>query len=529
MVTASSFSALLRFTVFSRLWRSSCVWITALFALTVALAAGNADHGSEDDATAASDAQANEKGDAQQHGSGEKLEMPPPLHEDGIYRVFVVPIEGPITQPQFFLLRRALKEAIEEQVDVVILNMDTPGGELGTTLEMMEALSKFSGTTVTFVNDEAISAGSYIAISTDYIFFAPGGIMGAAEAVMGTGEDIAAGMQRKINSYLRAKVRTLSDQHRYRADVQRAMMDPDFEFIIDGEVLKAPGELLTLTATEATRLYGEPPVPLLAEAIVPSIEDLLEHLFGPDAYELRNFEVTWSEKFALWFKGIAPILLGVGLLMLFIEFKTPSFGVIGGIGIALLLLVFASNYFAGLAGNEEILVFILGVILLTVEVFVVPGTMVAGVLGLVLIVGSLLWAMADVWPTEDFSISADLFYVPLMQVAIGFIIAFVLAGLLMRYLPGGGLFQRLVLTGDVSGPLPATDPADLSQPAQRLPAGSLPAPGARGIAVSPLRPQGQIEIDGQRFPARLDHGTAPRGVSVEVTGHGDFSVLVKRQ
>ena len=90
------------------------------------------------------------------------------------------------------------------------------------TIACMDALDKFDGTTITFVDTEAISAGSYIAIATDDIYFAPKGIMGAAEAVTGTGEDIAEGMQRKINSYLRAKVRMLAESQRYRGDVQRA-------------------------------------------------------------------------------------------------------------------------------------------------------------------------------------------------------------------------------------------------------------------------------------------------------------------
>ncbi|WOO42469.1 NfeD family protein [Rubellicoccus peritrichatus] len=452
----------------------------------------------------------------------EKVPLPEP--PEGGWDVYVVPIEGPINSPQLYILRRALKEAIENDVEVVILDMDTPGGELGVTLEMMEALDNFEGETITFVNSEAISAGSYIAIATNDIYFSPRGIMGAAEAVTGTGENINESMQRKISSYLRAKVRVLSKTHRYRGDVQRAMMDPDYVLEIDGEVLKEEGELLSVTADEAVALYGNPPQPLLASGIADSVEDLLAHKYGEGNTNIRTFEVTWSEELAKWFKGIVPLLMGVGVILLFIEMKTPSFGVVGGIGIGLILLVFASNYFAGMAGHMEVVVFIIGVLLVVAEVFLFPGTLVAGLVGALMMAGALLWAMADIWPTSEGGYKVDWSSVEkgVQNLLIAGAIALAGMAVLWRFLKGSGLYRHVVSEGH-SGEV---DPVSVAGGKSQAGA-TLPDLGTKGVAITNLRPTGMVEIDGYRFEATATAGQIDQGSKIVVVGRASFSLKVE--
>lgn len=452
--------------------------------------------------------------------------------------VYVVPIKGEINRTQLFILRRALKEAIQNEIDTVVLDMDTPGGAAGVTLEMMEALQRFPGKTITYVNSEAMSAGSFISMATSEIWFAPDGIMGAAEAVSGGGQEIGEGMQRKIRSYLHAKVRSMQSESRYRADVQRAMMDPTFVLEIDGTVLSKEGELLSLTAAEAAKTYGEPPEPLLSSGTVDNVDELLDHALGAGNYTIRQYELTWSESFAKWFQALAPLLMGAGIMLLFIEFKTPGFGIVGGAGIALLLLVFGSNYFAGLAGYEALLVFLLGVALLGVEVLVVPGTLVAGGLGVLLILGSLLWAMADIWPqgAEGFVFSADLFTRPLLNLGIGLVIAVFGSILIAKLLPRTRAGRSLILSASVGGKDPllagggqrSIDLQGAASPTTQNAEDALPAIGRRGIAVTPLRPSGQVEIDGRRYEARLRLGQIDKGEIVEVIGHRDFALLVQK-
>lgn len=166
-------------------------------------------------------------------------------------KVYKVKIDGQISSPQLYILKRAIRAANADGAKILIVDMDTPGGDLDTTIKIMETLENFGGKTICYVNPNAISAGSFIAAACDEIYFSPKGVMGAAEAVNASGADIDKSMQRKLTSFLGAKVRSLNKENPRRAEVQRAMNDPEFELKIGGKVLKKKGELLTLTADEA--------------------------------------------------------------------------------------------------------------------------------------------------------------------------------------------------------------------------------------------------------------------------------------
>ncbi len=446
-----------------------------------------------------------------------------PNPPEGGFDVYVVPISGPIGKPQLYILRRALKEAIENDVETIILDMDTPGGRLDVTLEMMEALGNFKGETITYVNDEAISAGSYISIACNDIYFSPGGIMGAAAVISGGGEEIGETMKQKIDSYLKAKVRVVSGDNRYRADVQRAMMDSSYELEIDGNILKEKDELLSLTADEAAQTYGNPPEPLLSSGTYESVDDLLNARYGAGNYNIREFHLSWSEEFAKWFETIAPVLFGIGVLMIIIEIKTPSFGVIGGLGIALVVIVFVSNYFAGLAGNEPILLFLLGVVLIVIEIFIMPGIVVALALGALCILSALIWSMADIWPTPDggITVSPDALWSAAKDALLAFCIAGIGLVLAWRYLPESPLFRPLISTGSVKG-VSVTNAGNSSGEQ-----GGQPEIGATGRVTKELRPIGQVEIDGQLYTARCNHGQINCGQRIRVTQHKDFTLIVE--
>jgi membrane-bound serine protease (ClpP class) len=274
--------------------------------------------------------------------------------------VLVIPVRDEIASPILYVIRRGLKEATDRGIKTVVLDMDTPGGSAGVMLEIMEALDKFPGQKVTYVNSEAISAGAIIASVSDEIYFAPKGVMGSADVVTATGEDLPAAMKRKVDSYLSAKIEVYSRHSPRRADVIKAMRIPDFELKLDDTVIKPKGELLTLTAEKAIALYGDPPTPLLAVGIADSLDAMLAAKFNGRAIEKFELEVTWSEQVAQYLSKIRSLLLGLGLLALFIEFKTPGFGFFGVSGIVLLALFFVTNSVAGLAGNEPIIVFGIG-------------------------------------------------------------------------------------------------------------------------------------------------------------------------
>ncbi|MDI1334812.1 MAG: NfeD family protein [Lacunisphaera sp.] len=438
--------------------------------------------------------------------------------------VYVIPVRDEINKPTLFILRRGLKEAIEQKADAVVLDMNTPGGELGVTFEIMEALGKFPGLTMTFVNKEAMSAGAFISASTAEIYFTPNGVIGAAAPVLSTGGDVDKTMKQKIVSYLRARMRANSEGKGYRGQVISAMIDEDYELKIGDKVLKPKGELLSLTATEALEKYGEPPQALLGAGKAADIEALLNTRFGANGYEVRNFKVTWSEELAQYLTAFSPVLMGLGLLALFIEFKLPGHGVFGVIGAVLLAVVFFGSYVAGFSGHEPVLVFALGLLLVAVEVFFFPGVAIVAMAGLGLMLGSLVWAMTDLWPGQPLTVawSGDAFVTPLQNLGLGLVLSLVLGAALLRFLPKGWMWDKMVVGSTIGG---AAQIAGVSQE-DAAAVGSLI--GQRGVAVTVLRPSGQVEIAGRRYEATVEIGAVDAGDAVVVRGRNDFALIVQK-
>ncbi len=436
----------------------------------------------------------------------------------------IIPIRAQIAQPELYILRRGLKEAIEQKVDTIVLDMETPGGALDVTFDILKALEKFPGKTVTYINREAISAGALIAAGTDEIYFAPGGVIGAAAPVLATGADLDVTMREKIVSYLKVRVRSMSEGKGYRGEVISAMIDSDSEFKIGEEVIKKKGELLSLTASEAVKTYGDPPQALLGAGIAENLDDLLDRLHGAGNYTAVRLEVSWSERLAQYLTSLTPILLAGGLLCLFIEFKTPGFGIFGIAGIVLLAVVFFGHQVAGLSGYEPLLCFLLGLVLVGLEVFVFPGVMVLALTGAALMFGSLVWAMLDLWPGEPVSLSGDVLLRPLANVMAGVVLAVGFFLVLLKFLPQGGPWGRMVLESAVGG-----EPGAI-RALHGAAAGALAGKdliGQSGAAATALFPSGQVEIAGHRYEAKLAVGFADAGVPVRVTGVSEFGLMVE--
>ncbi len=439
-------------------------------------------------------------------------------------KVLIIPIRAQIAKPELYILRRGLKEAIEQKIDTVVLDMETPGGALDVTFDMLKALEKFPGRTVTYVNREALSAGALISAGTHDIYFSPGSVIGAAAPVTAEGGDLGDTMRHKIVSYLKARVRSVSAGKGYRAEVISAMIDSDVELKIGDVVIKPKGELLSLTAQEAMKTYGDPPVSLLGSGIAEDIDALLDKLHGAGNHTSVRLEVTWSERLAQYLTSVTPLLLAIGLLCLFIEFKTPGFGVFGITGILLLGLIFFGQSAAGLSGHEPILFFLLGVLLVVVELLFFPGTLLPALIGVTLMLGSLVWAMLDLWPGEPLTLSGEKLLSPLANVMAGVVIAVAVFLAILKFLPKGGLWGGMVLESSVGGE-PRTIRALNSIEPDAPEAGSLI--GQEGIAATGLFPSGQVEIAGKRYEARIAIGFATAGTPVTVTAISEFGLVVE--
>ena len=454
-------------------------------------------------------------------GQPEKDERPVDPAAPKASRIYVIPVREQIGSAVLYIVRRGLKEAIEQKADAVILDMKTPGGGLGPTLEIMEAIAKFPGTTITYVNNEAMSAGAFISATTEEIWFAPSGIIGAAAPVSVGGQEVESTMRQKVVSYLKARIRATSEGRGYRGEVVSAMIDADYQLKIGDKVIKDKGELLSLTASEAAKLYGEPPRTLLSAGTAKTLDDLIAQRFGPGRATVTTLAVTWSESLAVWLNAISTVLLGVGLLALYIEFKTPGFGIFGIVGIVCLAIVFLSSYVAGLSGHEPMLVFGLGLILVAVEIFFFPGIVLLALTGLLLMLGSLVWAMADLWPNEPISTAwaGDAFVAPFTNLGLGLVIAVALGLALARWLPRGWFWDKMVVQSTVGGAAQVAGGSDDANLAGLL--------GREGVAATTLRPGGQVEVDGRRYEARVEIGAIDRGRRVVVTAYSDFGLIVE--
>jgi membrane-bound serine protease (ClpP class) len=389
----------------------------------------------------------------------------------------------------------------------------------------MEALQKFPSQSIAYINKEAMSAGAFISASTGEIFFAPGGVIGAAAPVTSGGGDIDATMKDKLVSYMKGKVRAVSEGKGYRGEVVSAMIDKDYELKIGEKVIKAKGSLLTLTASEALEEYGEPPQALLGAGKAGDITALLTAKYGAGNFEVKNFEVTWSESLAKYLTALSPILMGLGMLALFIEFKTPGFGWPGTVGILLLALVFLGSYVAGLSGHEPALLFAVGVVLVAAELVFFPGLVVVALTGIVFMMGALVWAGADYWPNQPMTVnfSGAMLEQPLINLGVALLIAVGLFAVFLKYLPKTGIYQHLAVQGA------STTPAQTSGVSPRGAAEVDSLIGRRGVAVTGLFPSGEVEVEGRRYPAQVTLGFVTAQTAIVVTGRTDFGLTVEKE
>ncbi len=304
--------------------------------------------------------------------------------------VYIVPVKGEIERGLTYFIKRSVKEAEKNKAKALIIHMDTHGGEFGATETIMEVLLDTSVETYTFIDKKAFSAGAFIAVATEHIYMSPASVIGAATpiAVGPTGgpAEISKSVEEKITSGIRALMAAAAEKNEHPRRIVEAMVDRDVE--IKGIIEK--GKLLTLTNKEAEAKKAG-----LSEGTVENIDELVKKIGGG---EIVRAEISWSEKIArmITSSGVRAVLLMLGLLGIYIEVKTPGFGIGGITALFCFSLFFFGHYVAGLAGWEELLLFSTGIVLLSIEIFILPGFGIAGLLGIILILASLVLAMTGV-------------------------------------------------------------------------------------------------------------------------------------
>jgi membrane-bound serine protease (ClpP class) len=399
-------------------------------------------------------------------GSSARAQMSLPL-------VYVAPIEGIIDLGLAPFVERVLAEASAAKADAVILEINTFGGRVDAAVLIRDALLRSRVRSVAFVNKRAISAGALISLAAQTIVMADGGTIGAATPVqMGAPGGGTKPVDEKSVSYMRKEFRATAESRKRPPRVAEAMVDPDV--VIAGVIEK--GKLLTLTTSEALKLK-------VADARADDLEGVLAHLQLPGA-RIQRPTVNWAEQLVRFFTHpvLSSVLMTIGILGIIVELRTPGFGVPGAIGLASLGLFFWGHWLVRLAGWEEILLVALGLVLLALEIFIIPGFGIAGVGGILALVGGLALSLIGAGATGALVLWA------VGRVALSLLIAIGVSLVLLRLLPHLPYGRGLVLASDLDAragyaSAPETDRKWI---------------GAQGTAATPLRPAGIAWLNGER-------------------------------
>jgi membrane-bound serine protease (ClpP class) len=411
--------------------------------------------------------------------------------------VHLIPVTGVIELGIAPFIERSLGEAAAAGAAAAVLELETPGGRVDAAQRIVNAVEDAEIPVYAYVNQRALSAGAMIALAADEVYMRRGALMGAATPVTGEGQKAS----EKIVSAMRAEMRALAERRGVDPAVAEAMVD---ESIAVEGVVEA-GKLLTLTTEEAEAIgYAR------------SVEDLRD-LFrqaGVAPERTVTAEVNWAEGVVRFLTHplVAPFLLSLGFLGILIEIKTPTFGLAGGAGAVALALFFGGHYLVGLAGMEEIILLVAGIVLLGVEAFIVPGFGVFGLLGIGgILAGIYLSLVGSLSTLADYSQAA-------MVLSSALLILVVSAWAILKTLPSNTRLWRsgILLGADTGRDVGYTSAAVREE-----------LVGMRGVAVTDLRPAGVGKFGDERVDIVAEEGWLTAGTAIEVLRAEGYRHLVR--
>lgn len=387
-------------------------------------------------------------------------------------KVFVIDISGEIDLGLAPYVERIVKEAETDGLHAIVLKVNTFGGRVDAATQIKDAILRSKVLTIAFVNNRAISAGALITISAQKIAMAPGSSIGATTVVDQSGQ-IAT---EKYQSYMRSEMRSTAERNKRRPDIAEAMVDQRV-VLKDLPELDDSTKLLTLTTEEAFK-YG------YCDFISDDLIKVLEH-FGIENPELIYTNTNWAEDLVRFLSNpiISGILIMIGMVGLFTEVKTPGWGFPGTAGVIALTLFFGTNYILQLANIWEILIFIIGFGLLLAEIFYIPGFGFVGVIGILMMFGSMFFGLLSDLPI----ITGDDISSAIIQLALSVVFGIIFILLLSKYLPKSAVWKRLILSQEEKIQEGFSSNPDLSYLLRK-----------DGISVTQLRPAGIALIENKR-------------------------------
>jgi membrane-bound serine protease (ClpP class) len=437
----------------------------------------------------------------------------------------VIPVEGTVNAGMASFLSRAIKDSRQYKDRVLVFEMDTYGGEVDAAFQIVDTIVNVKDApTIAFVKTKAISAGALIALSCNKLVMKPNTTIGDV-APLTMSNDGPQMLGEKFQSPIRAKFRTLAKKNGYPEALTEAMVTssmvvykvklPDTTLYLDSigmadlspavkksiistSTVVKKGELLTMDDSEAHKLG-------FSRMSVSSIEQMAQEMGYKDAKIIRIAQ-SWSENFVRFIGTIAPILMMIGFAALYIEIKTPGFGLPGIIGISCLALVFFSQYMVGLADYTDLLFLLTGAALILIEVFVTPGFGLIGFAGIALMIIGMILSFQNFtiprfpWQRVIFTNNAIMVFGSITGAA-------VVAVLFFKF-----VFVRLGKV--IKGPyleMTLQDAHIDSETYKGLKTGD------SGIVVSSLRPAGRALINGENYDVVADGEFIDKGTRITVS------------
>ncbi|MFI8685459.1 nodulation protein NfeD [Rossellomorea sp. NPDC077527] len=404
-------------------------------------------------------------------------------------KVYVIPIQKEVERGLHAFLERAIKDAEDHNAELIIFDIDTPGGLVDAAGDIGQLMDNVDTKTIAFVNDHALSAGAFISLHADEIYMVPNGQMGAAAVIDQAGN----AADKKAQSYWLSAMKSAAESN--GRDPQYALAMADESLVIEDLGIEK-GELLTLGSKEAKQIG-------YSEGTVRNLDELYETL-GVEKSSVNRVDETFAESLARFITNpvVVPILLSLASIGLIVELYSPGFGVAGSIGLISLVLFFYGHLVAGLAGYETILLFVIGIILIVAEFFLPGG--IAGGLGLGAIVASIMLAGGD-----------------MMQMGISVLIALLIAvatviifakvfGKKMKF------FNKIILNDSTS-----TESGYVSN------ANRLDLIGKEGVTKTPLRPSGTVIVEDERIDAVTEGGFIKAGEKVKIVKVEGSRIVVR--
>jgi membrane-bound serine protease (ClpP class) len=379
-----------------------------------------------------------------------------PAIADTTKKIMVVPLEKTVEKGLSSFVQRAFNEAEAENVDLIIVEIDTPGGRIDAAKEIKDVIMGSNIPTVALVKSQALSAGSYIALACDTIAMQPGSTLGDAEPRIGNER-----ADEKTLSAWKKELAAVAEAHNRDPKIAEAFADRDI--VIEGVIEK--GKLLTLTPNDAIELG-------MADYQVANRNELLTKL-GLENAQIISADPTGAERISRIVTNpyVAPILLTIGIAGIIIEVLTVGFGLFGVVGILSLILFFGGHLIAGFSGWEAILLFVLGLILMIIEAFS-PGFGIFGIGGLLAFITSIFLVTPS-------------FEAALISLTVAIIGTIVLVLISMKFFTTRNVWKKLVLGNKL-----VTEEGFVASREEFKDYSN-----REGTAITILRPAGTMELD----------------------------------